>query len=212
MKVYIGPYKNWIGPYQIAEMLLFWLDKYKDDRVHKFGEWLDKIPGLSKFCTWIDSFKKRKIKVKIHGYDTWSMDGTLALVILPMLKQLKDNQHGAGHVDDEDVPEELRSTNAPPKANEYDTDENFFKRWEWIMDELIWTFEQLQPDCDWESQYYSGNVDIEWVDYKEKEGWKEMKEGPKHTFTLDKESYKKHDERIKKGLILFGKYYRNLWN
>ena len=48
MKVRIGPYKNWFGPYQLAELLMFWVPKEKDeygiehtaDRVHKFGEWL----------------------------------------------------------------------------------------------------------------------------------------------------------------------------
>jgi len=28
MKVYIGPYVDWIGPYQIAEKILFWIPKY----------------------------------------------------------------------------------------------------------------------------------------------------------------------------------------
>ena len=37
MKVYIGPYKNWFGPYQLAEKVLFWLDS-QDERVHKLGE------------------------------------------------------------------------------------------------------------------------------------------------------------------------------
>jgi len=48
MKVYIGPYKNWFGPYQLAETLCFWAKKEKDeygfertpDWVHNFGEWL----------------------------------------------------------------------------------------------------------------------------------------------------------------------------
>ena len=26
MKVKIGPYKNWFGPYQLAEKILFWKD------------------------------------------------------------------------------------------------------------------------------------------------------------------------------------------
>jgi len=46
MKVYIGPYKNWFGPYQLAEKLCFWVkpvtDKYgiksKPDWVHNFGD------------------------------------------------------------------------------------------------------------------------------------------------------------------------------
>lgn len=48
MKVKIGPYKNWFGPYQLAEKLCFWAKetvvdehgmKSKPDYVHNFGEW-----------------------------------------------------------------------------------------------------------------------------------------------------------------------------
>jgi len=51
--------------------------------------------------------------VKIDRWDTWSMDHTLAKIILPMLKQLKDTKHGSAIVDLEDVPEELRGTSTP---------------------------------------------------------------------------------------------------
>lgn len=217
MKVNIGPFVNWVGPYQIAETLLFWMNKEEDSRVHKFGEWLSKNSKgeeswLMKICQWINKKNKRHVKVKIDPWDTWSMDSTLAMIILPMLKQLKDNQHGAGHVDDEDVPEHIRSTAAPAKENEWDTDLFWFRRWEWIMDELIWTFEQLQPDNDWEEQYYSGTADHIWIDSKDHPGCKEMIEGPNHTFKLDTEGYEKHNKRIANGLMLFGKYFRNLWD
>ena len=64
---------------------------------------------------------ERKIVIHIDDYDTWSMDHTLAPIIAPMLKQLKATKHGAPFVDDEDVPEHLRSTNAKPKENKWDT-------------------------------------------------------------------------------------------
>ena len=195
MKIKIGPYTNYIGPYQIAEKILFWIPKYDgnnhheyskayDKYVHGFGEWLSKIKWLVNFCEWIESKRKRTIKIKIDRWDTWSMDHTLALIIVPMLKQLKETQHGAGLTDDEDVPEHLRSTAADPKENEWDTDNNHFKRWEWIMNEMIWTFEQLANDDD--SQFWNPE--------------------------FNKEAYEKHHERIKNGLRLFGKYYRGLWD
>ena len=31
MKVYIGQYKNWIGPYQIADKIFFWVRDYRFD-------------------------------------------------------------------------------------------------------------------------------------------------------------------------------------
>jgi glutamate-1-semialdehyde aminotransferase len=62
-----------------------------------------------------------------------------------MLKQLKENKHGAPFTDDEDVPEHLRSTTAEPKENEWDTDSNHFLRWDWIMDEMITGFKTDFP-------------------------------------------------------------------
>jgi hypothetical protein len=36
--------------------------------------------------------------------------------------------------------------------------------------------------------------------------------GPNDTSEFDMEGYKKHNDRITEGLILFGKYYRGLWD
>ena len=215
MKVKIGSYPTFVGPYQIAEKILFWRDKYEDNSVHEFGTWLhDKKNGdptiLARVCNWIHSKQKRKIKVKIHNYDVWSMDSTLAPIILPMLILLNKNKHGAPFVEDEDVPEELRSTSAPAKENEWDTDTNHFKRWDWVINEMIWTFEQLQPDCDWEDQYHTGVIDLQW---KEQEnGFSQMYHGPLDTHVFDSVGYTAHNERITKGTTLFGKYFRALWD
>ena len=160
MKVKIGPYNDWIGPYQIAEKLMFWADKHEDERVFKFGEFLagkNNDSWLHKICEWIHSKQERTVKIKIDKYDTWGMDHTLAYIVVPMLKQLKATTHGAPLVDDEDVPEELRSTSAPAKQHEWDTDDNHFKRWDWVLDEMIWAFEQKLDDDE-----YKHLSDLEW--------------------------------------------------
>jgi hypothetical protein len=36
--------------------------------------------------------------------------------------------------------------------------------------------------------------------------------GPNDTHKWDKDGYMKHNERIQVGLVLFGKYFRNLWD
>jgi len=90
---------------------------------------------------------EREIKVEIDPYDTWSLYHNLAYIIHPLLIQLKDNKQGAPFVDDEDVPEHLRSTAAAPKENEWDTDSLHFVRWDWVLDEMIWAFEPKRvPD------------------------------------------------------------------
>ena len=99
------------------------------------------------------SDKPRKINIRIDNYDTWSMDHTLAYIIHPMLIQLKETKHGSPWVDDEDVPEELQSTSAPPKENDWDIDDNHHTRWDWVLNEMIWAFEQhIEDDCSFEEK------------------------------------------------------------
>jgi hypothetical protein len=170
MKLYIGPYINWAGPYQIAEKILFWKDEYKDYVVHQFGNWLatdskGEDSYLMKFCTWLHSKRKRKVKIHIDNYDVWNMDSTLALIILPMLKKLKENKQGFHLIDNADVPEELR-----------DADNSWCeKKYNWFLDELVWAFELYNKDKMWE---------------------------------YDQEKMK----RIDNALLLFGKYYKTLWD
>lgn len=156
--------------------------------------------------------RKRKIYVRIDRYDTWSMDHTLALIILPMLKQLKATKHGAPWVDDEDVPEHLRSTSAPPKKNEWDTDDNHVKRWDWVLDEMIHTFE-CEVDENWEDQFHTGDHDTVWLE-ENVEGKKfyKMEKGPNDTHVFHKETYDEAWKRRNNSMRLFGKYYHALWD
>jgi hypothetical protein len=149
----------------------------------------------------------QKISVRIDPWDTWSMDRTLALIVHPMLKQLKKSKQGAPFTDDEDVPEHLRSTNAKPKKNEWDTDSNHFKRWDWIMSEMIWVFNELVKDRD--PDFFIKKPKYKWVK-KEGQDWSEM-------VTVDPGVYdgvkaKAYYARKKNAFRLFGKYYENLWD
>lgn len=219
MQVKIGPHTNWIGPYQIAEKILFWLDKHDDERVHKFGTWLaEKRDGsdtwLTKVCQWIHNKKKRQIYVRIDSYDTWSMDNTLAYIVLPMLKGLQVVKHGAPRVEDTDVPEDIRST-ILPRENEYDTDGNYFKRWDWVLGEMIFAF-QCKLDDSWQDKYRSGTIDFKsepcaW-DEDGKPTLYQLARGPNDTYQCDYEGMQREQDRITNGFRLFGKYYENLWD
>jgi hypothetical protein len=151
---------------------------------------------------WFDKRPGQRIKVRIDPWDTWSMDHTLAPIILPMLKQLKETKHGAPNVDPKDVPKELRPTTKWKKAYEGDgtTDPKFFERWDWVLDEMIWAFEQKCRDH-WEEDYYGPYIESE--DKRELFGRFEW---------TDDEGRKKHQERMSNGFRLFGKYYENLWD
>ena len=223
MKVYRSNYRNhWVSPYTILKVICFW---EKDDDVfynhedvpgHKYDKWVN---FLNPFCVawqkFLD-FVHPEIKyVKIDRWDTWSMDHTLADIILPMLKQLQETKHGGPFVDDDDVPDELKSTSAPAKENEWDTDDNHFKRWDYVLDEIIFAFE-CKVDDSWSDKFSSGEFDKKTVACQWDENGKakmyEWIDGPNHTYKLDFDGMQEVQKRITNGFRLFGKYYENLWD
>jgi len=241
MKVYLSKYRDhWISPYTILDHMFFWTDWSKCSRWNvtqsledsqreksqfvEHPEWVEKwsnrLTPISRAIQWVWDRVHPPIKyVKIDYWDTWSMDHTLADIVLPMLKQLKEKKHGSPFVDDEDVPEELRSTSAPPKENEWDTDANHFRRWDWAMDEMIFAFE-CKVDNSWEDAFRSGEHDILWIPV-DKDGnevpkgehrYYQMGHGPKDTYQCDYEGMKVVQARITNGFRLFGKYYEGLWD
>ena len=211
MHVKIGPYRSWIGPYQIADKIFWWQDKYSDtcpwaDRAHKFGTWLSENKDgsdtwLLKLCNWVQDKRKRHVYVRIDKYDTWSMDHTLSYMIVPMLKQLKATKHGAPWVDDEDVPDNLKSTQAEPKENDWDVDSNHFLRWDYILDEMIWAFSQ-QLDDDADSKFYTHAPKAPGEDLDSYIG----------RMQVDEAGLKAWSDRKRNGYQLFGKYYEALWD
>jgi len=212
MRVYIGPFKHWFGPFQFADWLTYLPQKWgwmTDDQGYEFGEFLSET-WVGDFLVWVDSKKNRKIKIHIDGFDAWSAHNTMSMIIHPILLKLKEHKQGAPFVDDEDVPEHLRSTAAPKPELEYDTDENHFKRWDWVLDEMIYDFE-CDNNEDWEDQFYTGETDFH---FKPVEGSTNstLETGPKHTMVWNREAEEKAWERRNNGRRLFAKYYRNLWN
>ena len=216
--------------------------KSKPHWVHLFGEWLahgsiepepkvGEVTRWSKnrhetylyrFLLWIDKLKDkipRKV-IKIDRWDSWNIDSTLSPIILPLLKQLQETKHGSAQVDLEDVPEELRAQG----HQEYDgqkvfdfyhenNDNNDYdlvhKRWDWVLGEMIFAFEHL-VDQTWEEKYRSGEHDITWT--KLENGCSQMGHGPNDTYKCDYDGLAAEWKRVDNGLMLFGKYFRNLWD
>jgi len=204
MKIYINKYRNhWLSPYTILEKVCFWekdkdvIYNLKDNPKNKYQKWVDRLePVCVGFQKFLDIVHPKIDYVKIDYWDTWNMDSTLAPIILPMLKQLKEHKHGSGIVDLEDVPEYLRcdSTEEWDDQKCFDFyrehevkegDRDIHARWDWVLDEMIWAFEQL-CDYDNDAQFYKNGFDVE--------------------------GYQKHHDRINNGTRLFGKYYRGLWD
>ena len=196
MKVYLGPYRRWWGPYQLADKIPF----ISEETSEKIGDWLAQT-WVNDLCNWIHSKRDRKISIRIDKYDTWSMDNTLSLIILPMLKQLQATKQGSQLVDNEDVPPHMR----------YDGENWIHYKWEWILKELIWTFEQLVDDS-WEDQYTIQEGELDFDEHPEDEGKEFTPVRWKKEYIINYEGFKAHQERINNGLRLFGKYYQGLWD
>jgi len=212
MKINIGPYKGHITTHKLKCNYLEFM--YGDDWFEIKKEqyvWIDHIvvgilDGIDYCLKPVNRFRDRKIKIKYHNYDTWNLDHTLAMIILPGLKQLKATNHGYGQVDNEDLPTACLK------------DASGEERWEWVMDEMIWAFDELVNHCPGAEEFNSGEHDVVWtkVDVHGNDDpdgtLYRMDNGPNHTFNVDFEGRKKYDDRIQRALILFGKYYRSLWD
>jgi hypothetical protein len=165
-----------------------------------------------------DHNQERKVEVRIDKQDLWGLDHTLAQIIHPALAKLKESKQGAPHVEDADVPEELRRP-ADYIDSMSDTDDNWFKRWDWVLDEMIFAFGCIKND-EWEDQFHTGEHDIVWQPV-DKEGNPIADEsaervllvfGPNNTHKFDREGYDAMYKRIENGTRLFGVYYSGLWN
>lgn len=201
MKVYISGYRNhWVSPYHILEKFFFWRKDY-DAYEKKPPKWLQStMEGITAF---LDFIHPRIEYVKIDPSDTWSLDTTMSLILLPMLKQLKATKHGAPYTQDEDVPDYLKSMNAPRVKDEWDTDDNYFLRWDYILDEIIWALSQ--SNIDWEDQYKSGVSDLIFTSSS-------IEDGPNHTMVYDWDGMKLHQERMTNGFRLMGVYWQGFWD
>ena len=213
MKIWTSKYRNhWVSPYVILTKICFW--EKDEDRIYNLKEepnnpYVKWVNFLNPICTaWmavLDFVHPRWNYVRLDPWDTWSFDHTLADIILPGLQQLKETKQGAPFTEDSDVPEYLRSYMAQPKENEWDTDSLHFMRWDWILDEMIWAFEQ-KVDDDADGKFFDhsecGDEKFPW----NKDGQYVSK------IKYDKEGHRAWADRKANGFRLFGKYYENLWD
>lgn len=218
MKIYIGPYTRWWHPQQLLLPIKY---IFGITDANYYGEYVKGAEDKKGLIPWFEdtiigawlkrkSYKtEQKEKIHIDNWDVWSFDNTLAKIIEPMLRIRKEKGHGAPSVDDEDVPELFRRP-VTDLTKEWDTDINWFLRFDWLLAELIWTFAQFN-NPDRESQFYSGKSD--WIFEKtENSDYSTLITGPNHSFKIDTEAQKLYEDRIANGLRLFSKYFQGLWD
>jgi hypothetical protein len=164
----------------------------------------------------------RRISVEIENFDTWNLDHTLALIIYPALVQLKMTKHG--------VPSDLVEVGGENysqqdsfdfyKESHSDAFNEACKRWDEILDKMIWSFEQLLKD-DYDSLYHHGKAEYDWVESdktmtnpltgKVEKTFQMLDKNPNEHW-YDFEGHQLHEERMREGFELFGKYFQSLWD
>lgn len=165
---------------------------------------------------------ERKISIEIEKFDTWSLDHTLALIILPALIQLKALKHG--------VPSEVSTVGGEDHEPQLSFD--FYKesqdwafnkaveKWDEILDKMIWSFQQIAYD-EYDNLYHHGKANYDFVESDKMypnpvtgvmEKTYRMVDTNPNEHWYDHVGHQLHEDRIQEGLELFGKYFRTLWD
>ncbi len=136
---------------------------------------------------------EQTVRIRIDPWDTWNMAETLADIILPMLKQLREDKHGSPG--DLKPFQETSNTSTQYCFDWYKDDDMKawdlgHKQWCEMMDKMVWSFEQV-------------------VNRERDEQFHTKKNGKRH---FDSKAYTAYYERVQEGLDLFGKYYMSLWD
>lgn len=163
-----------------------------------------------------------RVNIEIEAFDTYSLDHTLALIILPALIELKNAKQS--------IPIEFGDVGGDHSSPQYcfdfynDTHPEAFEKgiehWEEVLDKMIWSFQQIVED-NYSNQYHHGELKWDWEETDEdmfnpitnttEKAYRMVDLNPgEHWY--DSEGHKLHEERIQEGLELFGKYYNSLWS
>lgn len=165
---------------------------------------------------------RRKTDIQIDEFDTWSLDHTLANIIYPALIQLKQTKNG--------IPNEFVAVGGEDwtdqesfdfyKESHNDAFNEGVKKWDETLDKMIWAFHQICFD-DYGELYHHGTPKFSWeksnvqinnpVTGKLDDTFQMTDNNPEEHW-YDSVGHMLHEERIREGLELFGKYYRALWD
>lgn len=176
-----------------------------------------------KIGKWTKTTNRRKVSIQIDTWDTWNADGTLAMIIYPMLLQLKATKQG--------VPSEFVNDVG---GEDYVQQESFdfykdshnasweiaSKKWDDALDKMIWSFQQI-VDGNYDEKYHHGKGEYDFVESdktfpnpltgKVEKTFQMVDKNPDEHW-YDVEGHRLHEERMQEGFELFGKYFRNLWD
>lgn len=134
--------------------------------------------------------------------DCWGFSSYISDVIIGGLKWLKENKHGYPVCCEEDVENYVYSK---------ESEERSIKKWDEILDTIIWTFETTKKiqDNNWiycyENEYFSEEELIKWNKFCDQM----QKEFPEENYKV---MTKLEVDKFRLGFKYFQQYYWNLWD
>jgi hypothetical protein len=225
-------FKPWVGPYQVARAIFFWVPEETDEYglrhsprfVHNFGHFLahgrfpveptpespykesfDRLSWFGRFLQWVYDKAPEPRRVKIEKHDLFCVSYTIAVVMVPLLEKLLESEEiNQFEVDDADLPPDLQSNGA-----EWDYQVNR-ERVKYVIEQMLFSFRaMIDEPCFMEGEIDVRSKAIEWDDCG-KVVLYEIEHGPNHTAKHNDELQEKHNEKVKHGFRLFGKYFQHL--
>lgn len=165
----------------------------------------------------------QRFNIEVEHFDTYNLDHTLALIILPALIQLKATKQGVPSIFVQDVGGEDYADQDSfdfYKESHKEAWEQKIKEWDEVLDKMIWSFQQIALE-DYDDKYHHGKAHYDFVKSDKKypnpisgkmEDTYQMVDKNPNDHWYDHVGHQLHEDRIQEGLDLFGKYYRSLWD
>ena len=209
MKIFLGNYNDYIGPYQLAQKLLFWKDK-NSSQVNDLGHFLkhgyvlseeekreEDERNFSSFFTFIDFLENenKKPSTKLNDFCEWVYSKLKRIEFVHIDKYDTWNMdHSLAKIIHPMLLKLKETKQGSPNVDLEDVPE------------------YLRPSDSQYNYYEEGKLDVYFHDR-----WDYVVDTMIYAFNAISEQLDEDDdyyepETIKEGLRLFGKYYQNLWD
>ena len=136
-----------------------------------------------------------------RGYsdgDLWNLSDHLGKVIAIRLRAFRKMKKNGFPTDLDNVFDD------PKKKTRTLNDKNGMRKWNEVLDEMAWVFENYNKD----DKYYHHHGDMKWGEPDENGNCRLLDSG----VTADKKKLKKHWHRVNDGLKLFADNFLKLWD
>jgi len=145
MKVSLKRLPSWFGPYHLVDSIPFLKLFYTQEELDTFAEKVDNSIFnriFEKIYDFRIKLNEKLNRVEVPSFVTADVEVYLAKIIVPVLKIYLNTKTGSPEVSDDGVPNYLKSVNSY-KETEDSVDSNWHARWDYVLNEMIISFEAV---------------------------------------------------------------------